>query len=83
MHLTWFAVQEIRSSYWSEITGLLLAGAFSLSKVHVTWLSYSDISGKRVVAVSSTAMGFGQLAALFFLALPCFTALEAFYGMIT
>lgn len=80
VYFAWFAYLEMRRSYWWEIVWLLFAGAFSLSKVLVMWLSYSDISGSRVLAEASTEMGFGQIAALLLLLIPCLAALEAFKG---
>ena len=80
VYFAWFAYLEIRRSYWWEIIWLLFAGAFSLSKVLIVWLSYSDISGSRVLAEASTEMGFGQMAALLLLVVPCLAALEAFKG---
>jgi hypothetical protein len=82
VYLALFFYQEMTHSYWWEIVWLLFAGAFSLSRVLLVWFSFSDISGNRVLSEASTAMGFGQMAALLFLALPCFAALEVFSGML-
>ena len=78
VYFAWFAYLELRHSYWWEILWLLSAGAFSLTKVLAVWLSYSEISRSRVLAEASTEMGFGQMAALLLLMIPCLAALEAF-----
>jgi hypothetical protein len=80
VYLALFFYQELTHSYWWEISWLLFAGAFSLSRVLLVWLSFSDISGNRVLSEASTAMGFGQMIALLLLALPCFAALDVFSG---
>jgi hypothetical protein len=82
VYLALFFYQELIHSYWWEISWILLAGAFSLSRVLLVWLSFSEISGNRILSEASTAMGLGQMIALLLLAVPCFTALDVFSGML-